>query len=119
MSAWKFNDHEFEVDLYDLDMAERIEQGLDGLAAKADKIDPHGKLSDTIRAYCQIHIDFFDEIIGVGTSGELFNGKTNVRLCDAAYESFIEFVNNEARQLSSARNALLAKYAPRKGRAKG
>ena len=111
---WNFNDVQIDIDILDADAALRIEQALDVLAVEEKQLPKEGKLSEVVTAYCSMYIRFFDTVLGPGGAKLVFQGKTNVRLCDEAYASFIAHIQKETRELDRRRVAFMRKYAPKK-----
>lgn len=120
MPRWTFNNVEFDFDPVDADTAERYEEA--AAAFERDSLSftrpDDEKLSVTIRRYCQLHFSLFDYLFGEGAADTIFKGVCNVRLCDEAYESLIDFVYECGTTLNKERTSFLAKYAPRTGRKK-
>lgn len=101
---------EFELDFYDADINEKIENGIEEVSKviKEKMSLKKQKNSVAIRQVCQIIFDFFDEILGEGSSKKIFKGKTSLTICIKAFE---EFMNEKSRQDEYLEN-ISKKYSP-------
>ena len=65
------------------------------------------KTSEVIRKICNVIFNFFDEVLGEGTSKKIFESKTSLTLCTKAYEDFI----NAKKKQDEAFENLSKKYS--------
>lgn len=88
----KILNKEFEVDFYDAEIMEKIESGIEKVnkAVKENMQKKQEKTSLVIRKVCSIIFDFFDSVLGEGSSKEIFGNKTSLTVCIKAYEDFID-----------------------------
>ena len=75
MSLWKFENFEAEIDLTDVDVAERLESA-------------------------QCFTVYFDTIFGDGTMEKILQGKRSLGKCLEAADSFYAFVETEDKSVS-------------------
>ena len=113
---WEYNGITLEVDLQDADFAERYEKAFKQLAEEEKIVPRTGELANTIRQYCKMFFNLFDNIYGPGTSEKLFGGKMNSGLVEEAYAAFIDASNEDVKEGSAKRNSFTSKYAPSSNR---
>lgn len=94
------NGVEFEVDLLDADEAERIEQIYAKMeneyTSRYDELKTM-KLSESIRAQCDIVFRLFDGMFGCGAHEKIFGAKTNLGTClDTMVQFAIDLANARA-----------------------
>lgn len=80
---------------FDLDDAENIDRAIELDKKYADKLEK----AKTITDKCKVYKEFFDELIGEGTSKELFGNKNKIFDITDAYQDIIkeaERINTEA-----------------------
>lgn len=105
--TWEYNGESYELDLDDLETSERFENAIDILTKREKEMTKDGKLSTTIRGYCAMYYEFFDNIFGEGSANKIFEGKTNARLCEEVYfNSFIPFAKKQGDKMRSRRQNL-------------
>ena len=106
----KILEKEFEIDFYDADTMEKIEKGMENVSKIVNENDTvkSQKTSEVIRKICNVIFNFFDEVLGEGTSKKIFESKTSLTLCTKAYEDFI----NAKKKQDEAFENLSKKYSP-------
>ena len=106
----KILNKEFDIDFYDADLMERIEEGMEKINnfIKENSRKKKKKSSVVIRKICKVIFNFFDDILGAGASKEIFGNKTSLTLCIKAYE---DFVNAKKQQDENLEN-ISKKYSP-------
>lgn len=109
---WEYNGVTLEVDLQDADFAEKYERAFKQLGEEEKIVPRTGELANTIREYCKMFFNLFDNIYGSGTSGKLFGGKINCGMVDEAYAIFIDAANKDVKESNAKRNSFTSKYAP-------
>lgn len=107
------NGYEFDVDLTDADIIEKMEQGVQNLYEEAEKLkelkkDDKITTAEGIRQECKVLKDFLDYVFGEGTSQKIFKGKDSLNLCLKAYEDVIEARDKQYNELNDRINA----YSP-------
>lgn len=114
----KILNKEFEIDFYDVDTMEKIENGMDKVSKviKENSVIKSQKTSVAIKKTCNVIFNFFDDVLGEGASKEIFGNKTSLTLCIKAYEDFInakkeqdQFFENISRKYSPNRATRRAK----------
>ena len=80
------NGHTVEFDPFDLDNLEQY------LAERRVKREGESAI-DTLRRLCDLIMDFFDALIGDGTSRDIFGERTNVKALMNGYRDFCAAVN--------------------------
>lgn len=113
MSTWKYNEVELEVDMEDVEFQVKYEQAFEKLAEEENALATVGKASEFSIAYVAMFWHLFDNIFGEGTSAKLFQGKKNLGMVDACYESFIMHCQNDVVETNKRRNKRIAKYMPK------
>jgi hypothetical protein len=106
----KILNKEFDIDFYDADLMERIEEGMEKINnfIKENSSFKNQKSSVVIRKICKVIFNFLDDILGTGASKEIFGNKTSLTLCIKAYE---DFVNAKKQQDENLEN-ISKKYSP-------
>ena len=69
--------------------------------------------SDTLVGKCKVYKDFFDELIGRGTSQKIFGEKNNIFKITDAYQDLIEEaekVNNKMKEKTNKMNKKYERY---------
>lgn len=107
------NGYEFDVDLTDADIVEKMEQGVQNLYEEAERLkelkkDEKITTAEGIRQECKVLKDFLDYVFGEGTSEKIFKGKDSLNLCLKAYEDVIEARDKQYNELNDRINA----YSP-------
>ena len=108
------NNIEIDIDFTDADVIERIEKGCEKLYQEAEELkklqkeDENFNTAEGIRQECKIIKDFFDYVLGEGTSEKIFNGKDSLNLCLKAYEDIVE---ERDKQLNDFNNRV-GSYSP-------
>lgn len=107
------NGYEFDVDLTDADIIEKMEQGVQNLYEEAERLkelkkDEKITTAEGIRQECKVLKDFLDYVFGEGTSEKIFKGKDSLNLCLKAYEDVIEARDKQYNELNDRINA----YSP-------
>lgn len=87
----KILEKEFEIDFYDADTMEKIENGMENVSKiiKENSVAKSQKTSTAIRKACNVIFDFFNDVLGEGASKKIFGNKTSLTICIKAYEDFI------------------------------
>ena len=106
----KILEKEFEIDFYDVDTMEKIENGMENVskAIKENNVIKTQKTSTAIRKICNIIFNFFDNVLGEGASKEIFGNKTSLTICIKAYEDFI----NAKKEQDKTFEDISKKYSP-------
>ncbi|HIT88283.1 MAG TPA: hypothetical protein IAB62_11470 [Candidatus Coprocola pullicola] len=99
------NGKTLELDLFDVDEAEKMEHAIitsaDEMIALGENPQQQSHFQ-TMRKGCHIIFEFFDSIWGEGTAKELFDGKTNYKVCLETYAScakqYKKYMTEEAMQ---------------------
>lgn len=114
MSLWKWNNVELEIDLDDADFIERYENAFNKVGETEKELQKVGLYSGIIRDYCKMFYQLFDDIFEPGTGDKLFGGKHNARLCEQAYDSFLNHVKKERDASNKRRFETVKKYKVKK-----
>lgn len=96
METYLINGREVEFDTFDLVNMELFQTEAAALSERAGRIaadgqDPIGAM----REMCEGVMDFFDLVIGEGTSERCFGARPNVKVLLDAYRQFVEDVDAE------------------------
>lgn len=104
------NGKEYELDLFDVDIAENFDRAFLEFSEKAtaEGKKEYKSLSEGMKIGCDIIFDFFDNAFGKGTAENIFDGKRNYKLClntykecSAQYNKFIEEMPKELKPILS------------------
>lgn len=105
----KIREVEVDFDFLDADDIEKFENEAEKLKSKSEEYkNKEMKLSELLKAECQIIKDFFDNVFGEGISLKVFGEKNNLQDCISAFE---EIVNEKIKQQKSIENTF-ARYTP-------
>lgn len=108
MSQWKFNDFEADIDFTDADFMEKFENAYADMKKNIDHTPKTGKVSERIRAQCEVFDMFFVNVFGKDSVKKMFQGGHSVEMRIAACNSLYEFRNSEDNRYRSMMN----KYMP-------
>ena len=101
MANIKINNVDLELDLNDLNVAEKVKTSVESVKDKAAAAQKDG-VTDYVEAgrkVCAYVEECFDEIFGEGTGKKLFGGRAKASMCSL-------------KELNSHVTALSAKYSP-------
>lgn len=108
-TKWKFNGHEFTLDMNDLDDLHRYDAAL-----KAQR--PALNLGQTeitpVIEYCEGMRRMFDTLFGEGTAEKLLGDTKKTTDYDAVFESFNDFLYAQTKEIAERRQKMLDKYKP-------
>ncbi len=110
MSTYTIGEVTFEYDEMDLTNLELYQSELERLQASTfridiDKVDAPAALA-FIREQCEAVLDFFDCVVGEGTSEKLFKGHMNIRQILSAFNAFQSAVTANLSALKDDMTAL-------------
>lgn len=112
--TWKIKNLEYEVDMGDVEFAERFETAVNNMDESDKACDKTGKASVILKKQCQIVHNFFDDVFGEGTSKEIFEGKYNYKDCVNAYYSLLDCADESTQELLEAQNNVKSKRNKRR-----
>ncbi len=101
---------ELEIDFYDADMMEKIEESFANTQKNIEKYKKSQDLksSEIIRKTCKIIFEFFNTIFGEGTDKKIFGNRTNLRICMQAFDEFVKIKKQQDEELEE----ISKKYSP-------
>ena len=107
------NGVKFDVDFTDADFIEKIELGYDDVVKKTEEMKKTRENTqitnaEGIRQECKIIKDFFDYVLGDGTSEKLFGNKNSLNKCMNAIEDITKAKENQLTDFY----ARVSKYSP-------
>lgn len=104
----KINDVELNLNIYDADVAERLEKEIDKFERRRTEIEKmtKPKLSTQIRKTCNIICDFIDGVFGEGTAFKIFDGSVDLIESIKAYRDIISAISDEKTVLSDLTDEL-------------
>lgn len=92
MERYIINGKEFEFDTFDMDNLELIQRETKRLEENTRKFQRNGNAFQFIRERAEDMLDFFDTVVGEGTSAAAFGNKVNVKEIMCAYKQFTKEV---------------------------
>lgn len=101
MGKYVLNGKEIEFDVAELDNFERYEAGITKIGEELKQEHDGETSSEKLRRMCNAILDYFDDVIGEGTSESIFKGRINIVEIRDAYDTFISAINAEMRDLSA------------------
>ena len=107
------NGYNIDIDFTDADVIQKIEEGKSILYNGSEELkgttkDKNFNIAEGIRQECKIIKDFFDYVLGDGTSEKIFKGKDSLNLCLQAYEDIINTYDKQYEEL----NKKIDTYSP-------
>lgn len=96
-----------DIDIYDLEVAEKYEKALVKVLELASK-DKSESISEGIRFQCNLIFDFCNTIFGEGTDKKIFGNKVNLMICIKAFEEIVLKMNEQKKEIEKLSN----KYSP-------
>ena len=96
-----------DLDIYDVEVAEKYEKALKTVQEVPDKVDSMG-LSEGIRYQCNLIFAFFNTMFGDGTDKLVFGNRVNLLICVKAFEELVTQVNEQKKEIEKLSN----KYSP-------
>lgn len=111
MAKVKILDQEFELNMFDADVAERVNNAVESAQEKMNQIseDQTKKYYEIIRESCRCVFECMNTIFGQGTDRKLFGDKTDLLQCADAMGQLVAAVGvTQERELTSR----LQKYLP-------
>ena len=109
-TIWEYNGSQFELDLTDLDFAERYEKALANLQERENARSKDGPMSVRIREYDAMIRSLFDDIFGEGAGDAVLGEKVSTKHCDIAFDSLLQFVIKQQAENNRETEALINKY---------
>lgn len=112
LKVWEYGGASLPLDLEDADTMERYEDAFERMAQESKDIPKDGRASAQLRAYCGVFRRLFDRILGEGAALQILGESDHPAACEAAYESFLAFVQAQSAASAQQRMAFVAKYRP-------
>lgn len=100
-----------DLDIYDLEVAEKYEKALELLEKVEDEVDGLNMV-ESIRTQCNIIFDFFNIIYGEGADKKIFGNSVNLLTCLKAIGEFMEQTNKQGEEIQK----LTRKYSPNRAK---
>ena len=108
-TTWEYNGQKFTLDMNDLDDLRRYDAAL---KAQRPAFNPGQTEITPVIEYCEGMRRLFDTLFGEGTSEKLLGDTKKTTDYDAVYESFLDFLYAQTRDIAEKRAKMLAKYKP-------
>ena len=96
MEKYIINGKEFEFDTFDLDNIELFQSEAERLEEKVRAAPRDGDTVGFMRERTEDILDFFDTVVGEGTSAAAFGGKVNIKDIMSAYRQFAQDIKANA-----------------------
>ncbi len=107
------NGVDFELDLTDADVLERLESAAEKIQKAVDEErNKEQKGSQFVRAFNKLTEDFLDEVIGDGASDELFSGRQNMMEHMKAYQGLFAAKEAAMQEIGALSDNFKNKYSP-------
>lgn len=107
----KLNGVEFDLDLMDLDIAEKVERETKKVASEAEKAKGKSR-SESIKIQCYAVFNCIDNIFGKGAHNKIFGDKVNLRDCLRVFEQLILEMQKQDEEDSKEFSQMVSKYSP-------
>lgn len=106
------NGKELELDIFELDTAERFETAMKTVHDKMQELNGQEPgLADGIRLQCEAIADCFDAIFGKGTAANIFDGRVNLKLALQSFAELVEGANAQKADIGDMSRAISEKYS--------
>lgn len=107
---------EVDFDFADADDLERFEKEYPTTQKKLEEIKwDNSKASETIRQFCMVIREFFDNVFGKGTANAVFGEKSNYRDCLKAFKEVADEKDKQDKEANETLN-YLENYSPDRAR---
>lgn len=105
---------EFDIDILDADVMERLENAAEKIQKRVTEENEkkHTKSSEFIRVFNSLTEDFIDEVIGVGSSEQIFHGSQNMMEHMKAYNGLFEAKNEAMKEVKEFTETFHNTYSP-------
>lgn len=107
----KLNGVEFDLDLMDLDTAEKIERETKKVSIEAEKARGKSR-SESIKIQCYAIFNCIDNIFGKESHKKIFRDKVNLRDCLRVFEQLILEMQKQDNEDSKEFSQIASKYSP-------
>ena len=91
---------------------DRYENAFADMGEREKVLPKDGKPSEYIKAYHKMFVSLYDDVLGDGCGVKIVGEKANARICNEAYESFLEFVAKQKASTMEQQNNLINKFSP-------
>lgn len=98
----KINNVELEMDIYDADTMEKVENAVTNVVENVNK--EYKTNSEAIRLQCSSIMDCFNTIFGEGIDKQIFGEKTNLIKCFEAFEILANEILEQKKKISKINN---------------
>ena len=119
ISMWEYHGRKWELDLEEYETALRYQRALETMAGEERRLkeglasgDAAFQGPEGIRMYVEMIRRFFAGLLGQEAVEALFEGRCNVRECDEAYLSLMEYLRGQVEEARARKERFLA-YLPR------
>lgn len=104
----KINNVELQdIDILDLEVAEKWEDALERVEGVAKSIEGV-KASETIRIQCNAIFEVFNTLFGEGTDRKVFGDRVNLMTCLKAFEELVLYIKEQETEVEK----MASKYSP-------
>lgn len=85
------NGVELELNIFEANQAEMFEDANKRVLEESRKVVNTSTGSESIKLFCDVVYDFFDDVFGEGTGDQVFEGRLDMLECLEAYTEVIEY----------------------------
>ncbi|WP_251861043.1 DUF6673 family protein [Clostridium sp. Marseille-Q2269] len=96
-----------DLDILDLEVAEKYEKAIKGIDGIAEKVKGM-TITESVRTQCNAIFNIFNDLFGEGTDKKVFGNKVNLLTCLKAFDELITEVNATNEEVEKIAN----KYSP-------
>lgn len=96
-----------DIDILDLEVAEKYEKALKDIEGIAQMLKGKG-LADCIRTQCNAVFDVFNTLFGEGTDKKIFGDSVNLMDCLQAFEELVRYMSDRKEDIEE----MASKYSP-------
>ncbi|WP_283706893.1 DUF6673 family protein [Clostridium perfringens] len=107
----KLNGIEFDLDLMDLGVSEKIDKETQKVVEEAERAKGKNR-SESIKIQCYAVFNCIDNIFGKGTHKKIFGDKVNLRECLRVFEQLILEMKKQDEEDAKEFSQMASKYSP-------
>lgn len=114
--TWSINGIELLLDMDDLETFEKYEDSFNAMEKEEKTIPLDGKRSLLIRGYCDLYYHLFETLFSKEVADKLVKNRYHMGQWEEVYDSFLNFVSTQVKEINERRNTRFKLSQNRKAR---